>query len=468
MILPIASVMDRAGFKVIDLTGSSIFEVLIKRCREDPWEGLRLIRAAMPNSKLRSAVRSNGTVTFGLTPSSVIDLWVQTLCRNGINSFWIYDTLFNIDKIGRIAKVAKANGAQAIAAIMYTLSPVHTDDYYAEKAGRLAALDVDGLYIEDTAGVLTPERARTLIPAIQSNAEGLPIEMHFHNPTGLAPLCYIEGIRLGVTTIHTASRPLANGPSLPSTESMVENIRRLGHSCDLDQEGLKMIADHFSDVAAGEGLPVGIPAEFELSTYDHQLPGGMMGTLLNQLRDRGMESRIDEVLEEAGIIRCELGYPPMATPLSQIVGIQAVLNLTTAERYEVVPDELLMYALGHYGEVPGEIDPNVLEKIMSSHRARELSQSEPYQPTIDEIRRTIPHTSDEDLLLRVLVPDEDIHAMLQSGPIRTNYKRPSSPEIALVQALLQEDRFNYLSLQREGLLVSLGKRSSHGTPSRNE
>ena len=199
MALPIAPVIDRVGYRVVDLTGSSLFEVLIRHCRENPWEGLDLLVDAMPNSTIRGGMRSNASVTFGVTPDALMDVWMRQLCVHGCRSFWIYDVLFNIDKTHRLAKVAKEFGAEVAGAIMFTLSPVHTDDYYADKADKLSASpDIDTILLYDTGGVLEPDRMRTLVPAIMANARGKPIEFHSNNLLGASGRAYVEAIELGI------------------------------------------------------------------------------------------------------------------------------------------------------------------------------------------------------------------------------------------------------------------------------
>ena len=199
--------------------------------------------------------------------------------------------------------------------------------------------------IEDASGILTPERTRELISIVQRNCAGIPLEFHCHCNSGLAPLCYLEAIQAGVTTVHTAVAPLANGTSLPSTESILKNARRLGFTSDLDEDALAAVSAHFRKIAEKENLPIGAPREYDLFHFDHQVPGGMMTNLTRQLRELGMEHRLDEILQEVVQVRKEFGYPVMATPYSQIVGVQAVENVVSGERYKKIPDETIKYAL---------------------------------------------------------------------------------------------------------------------------
>ena len=458
-ILPVADQIDRTGYMTVDYTGSSMFECLIKYCREDPWEGVDLVTKAMPRSRMRAGMRSNAAVTFSVTPDALMDAWVRQLCRHGIRSLWIYDVLFNIDKMHRLAKVAKEFDCEVALSIMFTSSPVHDDAYYAKKAEALSASPhCDHLLLYDTAGVLLPERVKTLIPAIQKAARGKPIEIHSHNITGLAPLSYIEAIKLGVDIIHTASHPLANGASMPSVQQMVRNVKWMGHTTSIDESMLPPVEEHFTKVGKSAGYAFGVPNEFDLTMYDHQVPGGMMGTFKNQLAMHNMPQRLVEVLRETGVVRRELGYPGMATPFSQLVGTTAVLNVVTGKRWTIVPDEVILYAYGHYGELAAPIDPNVLDIIMSSPRAKELRGWTPPQPTIDELRTQYGTNNDDELLLRFLVPEQDVAAMRAAGPVARTYPLFSSPELAEVDALLRaSSKAKNLHLEADGFSLSLRK-----------
>jgi len=365
--LPVASLIDRTGYRVIDLTGSSMFECLIKYCRENPWEGLDLLAAAMPRTKIRAGMRSNASVTFSVTPDALMDAWMRQLNVHGCRSFWIYDVLFNIDKMHRLAKVAKEFGSEVAGSIMFTLSPVHTDEYYADKADKLSICpDIDTLLLYDTAGVLEKDRLKTLLPAIKAKARGKPIEFHSNNLLGQSAKAYLDAIELGVSIIHTAVRPMANGPSVPSVEVMARNVELMGHTHNLDTSLFAPVSAHFEKAGKAAGFLVNQYAEYDVLSIQHQIPGGMVGTMKAQLVQHGMSERLDEVMQETAIVRRELGYPGMATPFSQLVGTLAVLNIVTGKRYSVIPDEVIQYAAQHYGATVAPIEPNVLDKIMSA------------------------------------------------------------------------------------------------------
>jgi oxaloacetate decarboxylase alpha subunit len=439
MALPVAPIIDRTGYSTISLAGSSLFEVLIRQCRENPWEGLDLLVKAMPRTPLRGGIRSNGSVTFGFTPDSLMDLWMTRLCVHGIRSWWIYDVLFNIEKMHRLAKLAKTFDCQVAGTMLFTLSPVHDDAYYADKADKLSALpEVDSLLLYDTGGVLDRQRISTLLPAIVAKAHGKPIELHSNNMLGQSAKAYMDAIEFGVSVLHTAVRPMANGPSIPSIEIMTRNIEMMGHSHDVDASLLPPVADHFERVGKAAGYLVNQHFEYDVTALRHQIPGGMMGTLRTQLAQQNMLDRLPDVLSEVAKVRRELGYPGMATPFAQLVGTLAVLNIVTGKRYSVVPDEVIQYAAGFYGDPVAPIDQNVLDRIMAMPRTKEILANPPEQPDIGELRRRHGTGEDDDeLILRALVPAADLDKMRAAGPVRRDYPMLSSPQFERVQRLMK-------------------------------
>ncbi len=312
----------------------------------------------------------------------------------------------------------------------------------------------------DTAGVLGPDRLKTLVPAIVEKANGKPIEFHSNNILGASAIAYLEAIKLGVTILHTASRPMANGPSVPSTEIMVRNIELLGHDHNLDTSLLPPIAEHFTKTAAAAGYPTGVPNEYDLFSIEHQIPGGMVGTFKAQLDQHGMPEKLDEVLQETAIVRRELGYPGMATPFSQLVGTLAVLNVVTGKRYTVIPDEVIQYAAGYYGEPVAPIDPNVLDIIMGSARAKEVLASPPAQPSLEDLRKEYGTGDDDDeLILRALVPEADLQKMRVAGPVKRSFPTLSSPELEFAGKLMADAQAKYLEIETADLSLSLRKNS---------
>jgi len=456
MALPVSPLIDRTGFRVIDLAGSSLMEVMIKYCQEDPWEGLDLLVQSMPRTRLRGGMRSNASVTFGVTPDALMDIWMRRLNEHGVRSFWIYDVLFNIDKMHRLAKVAKEYGSEVAGAVMFALSPVHTDEFFAQKAGELAASpDIDTILLYDTAGVLEKERMSTLIPAIKARIGTKPLEFHANNILGISGKAYLDAVDLGVSILHTASRPMANGPSVPSTESVVKNLELLGHTHSLNKTLFKPVADHFEAVGKAAGFLVNQFNEYDVLSIRHQIPGGMTGTLKAQLAQHNMSDRLDDVLEETAVVRRELGYPGMATPFSQLVGTLAVLNIVTGKRYSVIPDEVIQYAAGFYGQTVAPVDANVMDIIMSSPRAKEVVANPPPQPTAEDLRKQYGTDDDDELILRALVPGPAIDKMRAAGPVKRDYPLLSSPELDQVRRLLQIANLPLVQIKSQQMSVTL-------------
>lgn len=444
--------LDAAGYRTIDFTGGAIFKVLVKNLKTDPWREMREITASM-RTPMRSAVRSDGIVTMGPAPDAVVDLWIERLVANGIRSLWVFDVLLKRERVERIVRHAKSLGVEVLGTVFFTDSPVHTDAYYTEFTQRVAQLPVDGIYLEDTAGVLTPDRARTLLPAVQSGAGGLPLEAHFHNTTGMAPACYVEALRAGVKTIHTAVPPLAGRGSLPDISLMLKLVAQMGLEAKIDPAHIEPVREHFTFVAEREGFELGGPTEYDLNVYKHQIPGGMMGTLKAQLAELGLGHRLEEILEETAIVRRELGYPGMATPLSQFAGIQAALNLLTGERYKQVPIEVVRYVCGYYGTPVGQIDPNVVDRVMSHPLARTGKGISIDQPSLAELRSVHGNVSDDELILRVTMSAMEVEQMLRA-PIERDYPVPAS---RLMRQLVASRSLERASSHAGDLAISLSR-----------
>jgi oxaloacetate decarboxylase alpha subunit len=426
MILPIAPVMDKVGFRAIDFASSINMGVSVRWHKENPWERIRLCAKAMPNTILSFGTTGRRFIGFRRMPDSIQALVLKTVKACGIRRVWIIDAAHDVDLILRVARMTKEAGIdEFMVALSYSISPVHTDEFYAQKARELASSpDVDLIYLKDQGGLLTIDRVRTLVPVIQQNIKGLPLEIHSHCSTGFATFCYLEAMKLGVKTFHVAVPPLAYGSSLPSALNILHNARYLGYTVKADEEALEAMSAHFQMVAEREHRPAGAPVEHDAYYYKHQVPGGMLSTLKRQLQEVKMEHRLEEVLEEVVRVRQELGYPIMVTPFSQFVGTQATMNIMSGERYKQVPDGVLQYVAGWFGEPSTPIDPNVLDKITSLLRAKEFLNKELAQPTVEEIRKQMgigPEVSDEEFLLRYSMSNKEVDEMLAAGPMKTTY-----------------------------------------------
>ena len=438
MIAEIAPVMDRVGFRAIDFTSSTHMAMAVRTHAEDPWERIRTVRALMPETPLGFITPGMRFMAWQRAPVDVMRLALACVIRSGIRRIWVAESMNDVETDLRIARIAKQEGAdEVLVGLVYSISPVHTDDYYAARAREIAAsADVDVLNLKDPGGLLTPERVRTLVPALRAATPALPLEVHSHCTATMAPLVYLESVRLGASFVCTAVRPLANGTSQPSAEQTIANLRAEGFEVELNEGALAEMSAYFTALAARIGRPVGMPAEYDVSIYRHQLPGGMTSTLRRQLREVGLESRWEDVLAEIPRVREELGWPIMVTPLSQFVGVQAFLNVTTSRRYEQIPDEVVKYVLGQYGPPPGELDPEVVATVLASPKAEQLRREE-RRLDLDEARARFGEgISDELLLLRMMLPPEQVEAML-AGPKMRESAPARHPIVTLVDGLAQ-------------------------------
>jgi oxaloacetate decarboxylase alpha subunit len=389
MMLPVASRLDDAGFKAIEILGAAFFKKCVRELRDDPWERVRLVSRRITKTPLR-VIRSRYMAAFHITPPSVTGLWLERLAANGVSQVRTSDPSNTAARWQEAVRASRAAGVEAVINIIFSISPKHTDEYYARKARDAAKLDIDRICLKDPGGLLTPERTRTLVPVVLQHTRGKSVELHTHCNTGLGPLCCLEAIRLGIHTVNTAIPPLADGSSLPSAFNVAGNARALGYAPTLDEEAIRPVAEHFTFLARREGLPIGRPAEYDLNHHLHQVPGGMISNFRLQLSRLGMGERLGEVLEETGRVRADLGYPIMVTPYSQFVGTQAAMNVILGERYREVIDEVIQYALGLWGEEESSsIDPDVRDRILSRPRARELARWEPPQLSLREVRQKL-------------------------------------------------------------------------------
>lgn len=436
--------LAQTGYRTIDLTGPGMFTVLTRDFADDPWDATDFLVRGLSGNNLRQGMRTNSVMGFSLAPDAIIDLWAQTLIKHGVNEVWMYDCAYDMPVMERFARAVASAGGTPIPTVMYGLTSVHDDAFFANRAREMASWDVvDTIEVEDAPGILSPERAKTLLPAIREAVPDKYLELHCHTNTGLAQLNYMAGIEAGFNAIHTASRPMANGPSLPSTEQMVDIVEYMGHIHSLDANQFAPVAENFEREARLAGYLTGTPVEFNPRAYDHQLPGGMTGTLLKQLEKHDMVDRFPDVLREIPNVRRALGEPIMATPFSQFVGIQAVLNVITGDPYSIVPDEVIHYLLGHYGPIQGPIDANICDRILSTDRAKTMCDWRRPNQTLGEIREKFGRgVSDEELILRFMNSKEEVDLALANGPVRKDPRRSSNAIVDHVIDLIGESASN--------------------------
>ena len=343
--------------------------------------------------------------------------------------------------------------------LIYSVSPRHTDEYYAQKAREAAAIDPVRICFKDVGGLLTLERARTLIPIVIENIGDTPVEFHAHCNNGLAPLCYLEAVDMGLTTLHTSIPPLANGSGQPSIFNVARNLRAMGHNPLIDEEVLRPVTETLNYIARRDRLPVGRVMEYNESQYTHQVPGGMISNFRHQLDLIDMRDKLDAILEECVQVRKEYGYPIMVTPLSQFVGTQAAINVIVGERYKEVTDQSIQYALGYWGREGAEyMDPEVKDKILGRPRAKEWEHWELPTPSIQEVRQQLgaTHVSDEELLLWVFAGEEAVKALPDGGAPR-EYLSAGTPLVRLVGELTRQEKANHIYIRKPDFSLTLGR-----------
>ncbi|HTV50309.1 MAG TPA: hypothetical protein VME21_03920 [Steroidobacteraceae bacterium] len=464
--LTIAPVMDRVGFRAIDFTTSTHMGVAVRYKREDPWERIRLMAAATPRTPLQFMSTGFRFIAWETASPEFMALAFEVLARNGIRRFCLADPMNDADANIACARMIKRGGGEyVITALVFTVSPVHDDAYYTERARRLAACaDIDALYIKDPGGLLTPGRAASLIPAIKAQLGAKPLELHSHATIGLAELTYMDAPKYGIAAVQCASGASGDGNSNPPCEHVVANLRALGHTVPIDDDALAEVGRYFTRLAEAEGLPVGTPQSFDASYLRHQLPGGMIGTMRRHLAEARIAHLEPAVIEELGRVREELGWPIVMTPFSQIVLTQAVMNVTGRERYATMPDELIRYALGRFGRPNVPIAPFVMERIEAAPRTRELRAEPPMAPLAELRKRIGPELSDEEFLLRATMPAGQVDAMRAAGPAERHYDPDSKPILVLLRALTARSDVEHISVQKAGMRLELRRAGSTLAP----
>ena len=450
MMADIAPRLDRAGFEALDLVGGAVFDVCVRYLREDPWERMRILSQWVKKTPLIVMTRGQSLFTFEFFPDDIVELTAERIFANGMRYHTPYDALNDMRNMEVPVRAAKKVGLYTCGGVVYTVSPVHTDDYYARKTRELVKLGVDAVYLKDPSGLLTPERVKTLVPAMKTACGKLPLHLHSHCLTGLAPATACRAVELGIDVVHTATSTLANGASHPATEWFVRNIRRDGFDAPVDLPAVEEVAERLRYIAKREGKPIGDILEYDAFHYEHQMPGGMISNLKSQLAPLGLADRLPEVLEEAARVRCELGYPIIVSPFAQFVMTQSVLNVMGKERYATVPDEVRKYVLGHYGEIAGPIDQNLFDRITKGAAPSTERPGDNLPPGIPKIRRERgPFVSDDDLLLAAFYPDREYKALKAAGPIDTDYPLAATPLVTLLKEVaLRRDITSFQFMQR--------------------
>ena len=459
MMHPVLRHMDRAGFDGMEFFVSGRFKKVVREQRDNPWDWVRYGNKEIKNTQLRyHGGLSSG---FSLIPACIPRLLIERVVHYGITTTRLSDPWNDYDTLKKEVAELKTLGMQSVVNVIYSISPRHTDEYYARKARQAAAMKPYRICFKDVGGMLTPERTRTLVRLVLDNAGDIPVEFHAHCNNGLAPFNVLEAVKEGIRIVHTSVPPLANGSAQPSIFNVARNLKSLGYEPLVNEKVLEPVEQHFRWVAKQEGLPIGAPREYDESWYRHQVPGGMISNLRHQLKMLGKENQMQRVLDEIVQVRADLGYPIMVTPFAQFVGSQAAINVITGERYKEVTDQVIQYALGKWGKEGSQYtDPEVKAKIVDRSRARELEKWEIPEISLDAVRKKYggPGVSDEELVLRYYAGPEFVDA-LKLAPPRKEYLDAHQPLVKLVEELSRKRDMAHIYVRKGDLSISMRRKS---------
>lgn len=407
--IPIAEKVDSVGFFSLEVWGGATFDVSIRYLNEDPWERLRRLKKHVRKTPLQMLLRGQNLVGYRNYPDDVLIKFVKMAAENGIDVFRIFDALNDTRNLETAIKTVKEAGAHAQGSICYTISPVHTTEYYLKVAECLAELNCDSICIKDMAGMLMPEEAYKLVSALKKEV-GLPIHMHCHSTSGTVMMTYWRACQAGVDILDAAFSPFAWGTSQPPVESIVAGLKGTGYETGLDMGLLIEIAEYFRKLREKYYDPLRLISPLaervDTSILMHQIPGGMFSNLISQLREQNAMDKLERVLKEVPHVREELGYPPLVTPTSQLVGTQAVFNVLSGERYKIVPKEVRDYVKGFYGKSPAPINEKIKRKIIGDEEPIKCRPADLLEPELGRIPKEVkPYVeSEEDELTYALFP----------------------------------------------------------------
>lgn len=408
--LPALKALDEAGFHALEMWGGATFDSCLRYLNEDPWERLRTIRKAVKNTKLQMLLRGQNLLGYRNYADDVVTSFIQKSVENGIDIVRIFDALNDPRNLATAVRATKEAGGHAQVAISYTTSPVHTVDYFVDLTKRYAEIGADSICIKDMAGVLTPQTGYELVKRIKESTD-LQLEVHTHATSGISEMTYLKVAEAGADIIDTAVSSFSGGTSQPATESMVIALEELGFETGVNLKKVEEVAEHFNKVRdhyRAEGLLNPKVKDVEPKTLLYQVPGGMLSNLLSQLTEQGLADKYEEVLAEVPRVRADLGYPPLVTPLSQMVGTQSLMNVIAGERYKIIPNEIKDYVRGLYGQSPAPIPAEIKEKIIGDEDIITVRPADLIEPQLPNLREEIAQyaKSEEDVLSYASFPQQ--------------------------------------------------------------
>lgn len=406
--LPIAEKLDKVGYHSLEMWGGATFDACLRFLNEDPWERLRKLRKVIKNTKLQMLLRGQNILGYKNYPDDVVEEFVKKAIENGIDIVRIFDALNDTRNLKTALNATKKAGGHAQTAISFTTSPVHDIDYYLNLAKEMESMGADSICIKDMSGILLPYNAYDLITKMKQSIK-IPIQLHSHFTSGIANQTYMKGVEAGVDIIDTALSPLGNGTSQPATEPMLSSLKGSGREPEYNMNNLNEIAEYFTKLRnkyEKEGLLKSKVLGVNTKTLIYQVPGGMLSNLVSQLEGQGAIDKFEEVLEEVPKVREDLGYPPLVTPMSQMVGTQAVFNVVLGERYKMIPTEIKNYVKGLYGKPTTPIKDDIIKKIIGNEEIYTGRPADLLKPELDNYREEIKEyiEQEEDVLSYALFP----------------------------------------------------------------
>lgn len=407
---PILSTMDKAGYYSLECWGGATFDSCLRYLNEDPWERLRKIRAACPNTKLQMLLRGQNLLGYKHYPDDVVRLFVKKSVENGIDIIRIFDALNDVRNIEVAVDETLKNGAIASGTICYTLSPIHNLESYVKLAKQIESLGVGSICVKDMAGIMSPKEGYDLVKALKETVK-VPVVVHTHSTTGLGFMTLLKCVEAGADVIDTAISSFSGGTSQPATETLVYALRQLGYEVGVDEKVCKEVNDFFKpirDKALKSGLLNPVVMGTQTDALIYQIPGGMLSNLVAQLTAQKKLDKLDEVLEETPRVRKDLGYPPLVTPMSQMVGVQATANVLAGERYKNISKEVKSYIKGEYGKAPGEVSPELQKLVLGDEKPYTGRFADTLEPGVEAARAYLGSraTCDEDVLSYIAFPTQ--------------------------------------------------------------
>ena len=463
--LPIAEKIDEVGFFSLEAWGGATFDVAIRYLAEDPWDRIRQLKKRVKKTPLQMLLRGQNVVGYRNYSDDVVIKFIEKAAEIGIDIFRVFDALNDIRNMEVAIKTVKKTGKHAQGTISYTISPFHTVGYFVEFAKKLAELDCDSICVKDMAGMLAPEPAYKLISTLKKEIN-LPVHLHSHSTSGMVMMTYLRACEAGVDILDAAFSPFAWGTSQPPVESIVAALKETPYDTCLDSELLNEIAQYFRELREKYYDPLKMidpkSERVDPSIIVHQIPGGMFSNLLEQLREQKALNRLDEVLKEVPKVRKELGYPPLVTPTSQLVGIQAVLNVISGKRYAIIPKEIKDYVRGLYGKPPAPIEDKIRKIIIGNEEAITCRPADLLEPALNKIPDDVkPYLeSDEDKITYALFPQTALEFFKKRKSKRQEVNVDTQPErlselqevaavsVAVVNYLQNSSRVKALTLSR--------------------